>query len=112
MSLNFFVMITLALSVYAFATQGAYAAANNIQDAFARHRRQMGLPVSKTSFSLIQDVTNIGTDAITVKALTLDESRFLTLLEPAFLNNRTADKTSSKAGPAFRRKCAHLLGPT
>ena len=65
MSLDFFVMITSALSVYAFATQGAYTAANNFQDAFARHRQQMGLPASTTSFSLIQDVTNVGTDAIT-----------------------------------------------
>ena len=102
MSLDFFVMITSALSVYAFATQGAYTAANNFQDAFARHRQQMGLPASTTSFSLIQDVTNVGTDAITVdlfernKTLTLNESQFLTLLEPAFLNNRTTDKTSSK----------------
>ena len=102
MSLEFFVMITSALSVYAFATQGAYTAANNFQDAFVRHRQQMGLPASTTSFSLIQDVTNVGTDAITVdlfernKTLTLDESKFLTLLEPAFLNNRTTDKTSSK----------------
>ena len=102
MSLDFFVMTTSALSVYAFPTQGAYTAANNFQDAFARHRRQMGLPASTTSFSLIQEVTNVGTDAITVdlfarnKTLTLGESQFLTLLEPAFLNNRTADKTSSE----------------
>ena len=101
MPLDFFVMTTSALSVYAFATQGAYTAANNFQDAFARHRRQMGLPASTISFSLIQEVTNVGTDAVTVdlfernKTLTLGESQFLTLLEPAFLNNRTADKTSS-----------------
>ncbi|KAL9004067.1 MAG: hypothetical protein Q9188_003102 [Gyalolechia gomerana] len=98
MSLDFFVMTTSALSVYAFATQGAYTAANNFQDAFARHRRQMGLPASTISFSLIQEVTNVGTDAVTVdlfnrnKTLTLGESQFLTLLEPAFMNNRTADK--------------------
>ena len=101
MTLDFFVMTTSALSVYAFPTQGAYTAANNFQDAFARHRRQMGLPASTTSFSLIREVTNVGTDSITVdlfernKTLTLSESEFLTLLEPAFLNNRTADKTSS-----------------
>ncbi|KAI9690328.1 MAG: Type I Iterative PKS [Bathelium mastoideum] len=102
MSLDFFVMITSALSIYAFATQGAYTAANNFQDAFARHRRQMGFPASTISFSLVQEATNVGTDAITIdlfernKTLTLGESRFLTLLEPAFLNNRTAEKTSSE----------------
>ena len=102
MPLDFFVMPTSALSVYAFATQGAYTAANNFQDVFARHRRQMGLPASTVSFSLINDITSVSTDAITVdlfernKTLTLGESQMLTLLEPAFLNNRTAAKTSSE----------------
>ncbi|KAL8906783.1 MAG: hypothetical protein Q9171_006132 [Xanthocarpia ochracea] len=99
MSLDFFVMTTSALSVYAFATQGAYTAANNFQDAFARYRQRMGLPASTISFSLIEEITKVGTDSITVdlfernKTLTLDESQFLTLLEPAFLNNRTADNS-------------------
>lgn len=93
--LDFFVMTTSALSVYAFATQGAYTAANNFQDAFARYRRRMGLVASTTSFSLVHEVTDVGTDAITVdlfernKTLTLDESQFLAYLEPAFLNNKT-----------------------
>ena len=94
MSLDFFVMITSALSVYAFATQGAYTAANNFQDAFARQRRKRGLPTSTTSSSLIQDATNVDTNAITVdlfarnNTLTPDESQFLTLLEPAFSNKQ------------------------
>lgn len=102
MSLDFFVMTTSALSVYAFATQGAYTAANNFQDAFARYRRQIGVPASTISFSLVGEVTKVGTDAITVdlfdrnKALTLSESQFLTLVEPAFLNNRTTDTPSSE----------------
>ena len=124
MSLDFFVMITAALSVYAFATQGAYAAANNFQYAFARHRRQMGLPASTTSFSLIQDATNVDTNAITLglftrnKTLTLSESQFLTLLKPAFLNNRTANKPSSeqwsdqRQDPLSAAKSAHLPEPT
>ena len=102
MPLDFFVMTTSALSVYAFATQGAYTAANNFQDVFARHRRRMGLPASTISFSLINDITNVGTDDITVdlfernKALTLGESQFLTLIEPAFLDNETGAKPSSE----------------
>ena len=101
MPLDFFVMTTSALSVYAFPTQGAYTAANHFQDAFARHRRHMGLPASTVSFGLIREVTNVGTNDITVdlfernKALTLGESQFLTLFEPAFLNNRTTDQASS-----------------
>lgn len=100
MPLDFFVMTTSALSVFAFATQGAYTAANNFQDAFARQRRRMGLPASTISFSLVREVTNVGTDSITVdlfernKTLTLGESQFLALVEPAFLNNKTADETS------------------
>ena len=98
MPLDFFVMTTSALSVYAFATQGAYAAANNFQDAFARYRQRLGLPASTISFSLIEEITNVGTDTMTVdlfernRALTLGESKFLALLEPVFLNNRTADE--------------------
>lgn len=86
MPLDFFVMPTSALSVYA----------------FVRHRKQKGLPASTVSFSLIRDITKVGTDAITMdlfernKTLTLGESQFLTLLEPAFLNNKTAAETSSE----------------
>ncbi|KAJ2988123.1 hypothetical protein NUW58_g4141 [Xylaria curta] len=99
--LDFFIMITSALSVYAFPTQGAYTAANNFQDAFARFRRGIGLPASTVSFSLVRESTNVGTSATTVdlfkrnKAPSLDESRFLALLEPAFLNNKIEGKTGS-----------------
>ncbi|KAI0438847.1 hypothetical protein F4803DRAFT_569116 [Xylaria telfairii] len=91
--LDFFIMTTSLLAVYALATQGAYTAANNFQDAFARYRRRMGLPASTVSFSLISDVGNAATDPVTVdafsrnKTLTLTENQFLTLLEPAFRNN-------------------------
>lgn len=101
MPLDFFVMTTSALSVYAFPTQGAYTASNHFQDAFARYRRHMGLPASTVSFGLIREVTKVGTSDITVnlfernKALTLGESQFLTLFEPAFLNNRTTKQVSS-----------------
>ncbi|CRG92723.1 Lovastatin nonaketide synthase [Talaromyces islandicus] len=101
MPLDFFVMTTSALSVYAFATQGAYTAANNFQDAFARYRQGLGLPASTVSFSLIHDITQVGTDSITMdlfernKTLTLSESQFLTLFEPAFLNNKTSTANTS-----------------
>ncbi|KAI2615596.1 hypothetical protein GGR54DRAFT_257903 [Hypoxylon sp. NC1633] len=102
MPLDFFVMITSALSVYAFPTQGAYTAANNFQDAFARYRRKIGLPASTASFSLIRGATNVGTSDTTInlfernKALTLEESQFLTLIEPAFLNNQTITMTTTE----------------
>jgi hypothetical protein len=54
--LSFFVMTTSLLSVYALATQAAYTAAKNFQDAFARHRWAIGLPASTVSFSLIRGV--------------------------------------------------------
>lgn len=93
--LDFFVMTTSALSVYAFPTQGAYAAANGFQDAFARYRRRMGLPASAVSFGLVTEATSVGTSDTTVRlfernrTLTVGESQFLGLVEPAFLNNRT-----------------------
>ena len=88
MSLDFFVMITSALSVYAFATQGAYTAANNFQNAFARHRQKMGLPSFTTSSSLIQDATNVGTNAITLGLLTRNKTP--TPSESQFLNTPQA----------------------
>ncbi|KAI0382393.1 hypothetical protein F5Y04DRAFT_45601 [Hypomontagnella monticulosa] len=99
MPLDFFVMTTSLLSVYALATQGAYTAGNNFQDLFARYRRNLGLPASTASFSLISDAGSPYMDPITVdtfernKTLTLSEHQFLTLLEPAFLNNTTSVET-------------------
>ncbi|KAK4194563.1 hypothetical protein QBC40DRAFT_319083 [Triangularia verruculosa] len=103
MPLDFFVMTTSALSVYAFATQGAYTAANNFQDAFARYRRGLGLPASTASFSLIKEVTEVGTNDLTVdlfernKTLTITESQFLTMFELAFLDNKTESTNGSSA---------------
>ena len=89
--LDFFVMTTSLLSVCALATQAAYTAANNFQDAFARHRQSLGLPASTVSFSLVRNVGNVGSSASTIdtfkrnKTQTLSKKQFLALLEPAFL---------------------------
>ncbi|KAI8630503.1 hypothetical protein F5Y19DRAFT_427873 [Xylariaceae sp. FL1651] len=89
--LDFFVMITSLESVWALATQSAYTAANAFQDAFARYRRQLGLPATSVSFGFIREVGKLSQDSITVdmfarnKALTLSETEFLARLEPAFL---------------------------
>ncbi|KAL1865521.1 Type I Iterative PKS [Diaporthe australafricana] len=94
--LDFFVMTTSLLSVYALATQAAYTAANNFQDGFARHRRARGLPASTVAFSLIRDVGATGSEQATVdtfernRTLTLSEQQFLALLEPAFLPRASA----------------------
>ncbi|KAI1121201.1 hypothetical protein F5Y10DRAFT_288746 [Nemania abortiva] len=91
MPLDFFVMTTSLLSVYALATQAAYTAANNFQDAFARHRRALGLPASTVSFSLIRDVGDTGSDQSTVatfernQTMILNERQFLALFESAFV---------------------------
>ncbi|KAI0534672.1 hypothetical protein GGR58DRAFT_505021 [Xylaria digitata] len=101
MPLEFFVMTTSILFVYALATQSAYTAANNFQDAFARYRRWLKLPASTVSFSLIRNVGKTGIDPLTLdtfernKTITLSERQFLTLLEPAFLNNNTASTDDS-----------------
>ena len=91
--LDFFVMTTSLESVWALATQSAYTAANNFQDFFARYRRRCGLPASTASFGFINDIGRLSTDSTTVdmfarnKVLTITEPQFLSLLEPAFLNN-------------------------
>ncbi|KAK1992807.1 hypothetical protein LX36DRAFT_662075 [Colletotrichum falcatum] len=88
--LDFFVMTTSILSVLSFATQSAYTASNNFQDQFARYRRRLGLPATAAQFGLVNDVGHLSTDSTTLelmarnKVLTMPESHFLRLLEPAF----------------------------
>ncbi|KAJ5365630.1 hypothetical protein N7517_008516 [Penicillium concentricum] len=91
--LDFFIMTTSILSVLGFATQGAYTAANNFQDQFARYRRRHGLPATAAQFGLVNDVGHLSTSTTTLqlmtrnKALTVPESYFLRLLEPAFIGD-------------------------
>lgn len=97
--LDFFVMITSLESVLALATQSAYTAANNFQEAFARYRRSRGLPASTASFGLISDVGVLGSNVTTVnmmvrnKVLAVTEHQFLGLLEPAFLESNSSHST-------------------
>lgn len=85
-------MTTSLVSLISLATQSAYAAANNFQDAFARYRHNLGLPASTISFGLVSDADGLGSNAATAntmarnKALTVTEHQLLTLIEPAFLS--------------------------
>jgi acyl transferase domain-containing protein/NADPH:quinone reductase-like Zn-dependent oxidoreductase/SAM-dependent methyltransferase len=94
--LEFFVMTTSIAAVLAFATQAAYTAANNFQDQFARYRRRLGLPATTAQFGLINDIGHLSTDNVALdmmarnKALTVPESYFLRLLEPAFVGHEMA----------------------
>ncbi|KAF2826264.1 polyketide synthase [Ophiobolus disseminans] len=104
MPLDFFVMTTSLLSVLGFATQGAYTAANNFQDQFARYRHRLGLPATAAQFGLINDIGRLSTDKIALdmmdrnKVLTVPESYFLRLLEPAFLNHDNAKAAMQCSG--------------
>lgn len=85
-------MTTSIETVVALATQGAYTAANNFQDYFARWRHAQGLPASTASFGLINDVGHLSTNSTTLalmarnKVLPVTEYQFLRLLEPAFMD--------------------------
>lgn len=104
LSLDFFVMATSLVTKIPFATQSAYTAANNFQEAFARYRRKMGLPASAVSFGLVRGVGFLGTNATTLgtmmrnKVLTLSEHQFLDCLESGFL-----DETHGGSGMADGR---------
>ncbi|KAI2615244.1 KR domain-containing protein [Hypoxylon sp. NC1633] len=76
--IEFFVMTTSLLSAYALTTQAAYTAANNFQDAFASHRRTLGLYASAVSFSLVRGVGDTGSNHDTVD--TFERNKTLTLL--------------------------------
>ncbi|KAM3427266.1 hypothetical protein NHJ13734_009044 [Beauveria thailandica] len=100
MPLDFFVMTTSLESIVALATQSAYTAANNFQDAFARQRRRQGLPASTASFGLITDAGHLSREATAVnmmsrnKAEGVTEHEFLRLIEPAFVDSFMDDGTS------------------
>lgn len=112
--LDFFVMTTSLLGMYALATQAAYTAANAFQNVFARYRRARGLPASTVAFSLVRGVGDTGEDRATVetfernKTLMLDERQFLALLEPAFFGANTAAAATTTTGTAT---CADPLPP-
>ncbi|TGJ86695.1 hypothetical protein E0Z10_g2067 [Xylaria hypoxylon] len=90
--LDFFVMITSVESVVALATQSAYTASNNLQEAFARYRLRQGLPASTVSFGLISGVGKLGHNATIVQSmrrnrvLDISEFKFLRSLEIAFID--------------------------
>ncbi|KGO76199.1 Acyl transferase/acyl hydrolase/lysophospholipase [Penicillium italicum] len=99
MPLDFFVMTTSLESIVALATQSAYTAANNFQEAFARQRRRQGLPASTASFGLITDAGHLSREATAVnmmsrnKAEGVTEHEFLRLIEPAFVDSFSNDGT-------------------
>lgn len=101
LSLDFFVMITSVESIVALATQSAYTAANNFQEAFARYRRRLGLVASTASFPLVSDVGHLSTNDVTLASMarnkvpTVTEYQFLRLLEPVFLSGKTGQDVSS-----------------
>ncbi|KAK5625856.1 hypothetical protein RRF57_001572 [Xylaria bambusicola] len=85
LSLDFFVMITSIESVVALATQSAYTAANNFQEAFARYRLRQGLPASTVSFGLISGVGILGHNA-TIRQ-SMDRNRVMNISEFSFLRS-------------------------
>lgn len=104
LTLDFFVMTTSILSVVSFATQAAYNAANNFQDQFARYRRQLGLPATAAQLGLINDVGHLSATAVTLdlmdrnKVVTMSESHFLRVLEPAFFPQEATGAISRCSG--------------
>lgn len=90
--LDFFVMTSSIQTIIAQATQAAYSAANNFQDAFARYRRRLGLPGHSIAFGVINEVEGLGQTTVTQKSLIRNrlyatgENDFLRLLETAFLS--------------------------
>jgi NAD(P)-dependent dehydrogenase (short-subunit alcohol dehydrogenase family) len=107
--LDFFVMTSSYEAVVALPTQAAYCAANSFQDAFARHRRAMGLPATAVALGLITEIGDAGQRDIT--RLMIDRNNLygtgelgsLRLLEAAFMDVPVLDKASD----TFERDWAH-----
>ncbi|KAH7135959.1 hypothetical protein B0J11DRAFT_611808 [Dendryphion nanum] len=89
--LDFFLMTSSIQAVFGFPCQAAYCAGNAFQDAFARHRRSLGLPATSIAFGLITEISRSG-EADSSRALMrrnqlylMGERDFLQVLEGAFL---------------------------
>ncbi|KAI0199499.1 polyketide synthase [Astrocystis sublimbata] len=106
LALDFFTMITSLVSIVAPATQSAYTAANSFQEAFARHRRRLGLKASTLSCGLVTDIGPLSTDAtralmVRNQVLGMTEKEFLRLLELSILNDITPNRSDNGTGNWF-----------
>lgn len=108
LSLDYFVIITLLVSVLALATQSAYTAANNFPEMFPHYRRRLGLKASTISCGLVTDIGQFSTDD-TARALMarnrvlgMTEYEFLRLLELAFINDCFGSANDEAEGSLVR----------
>lgn len=57
--LDFFVLLSSVVSIIGNVSQANYAAGNAWQDAFAQHRREIGLPATSINIGLVKDSDHI-----------------------------------------------------
>ncbi len=109
--LDFFHMTSSIVTMIGTATQGSYCAGNAFQDAFARHRRSLGLPAQSFALGMILQVGFVSQLPEVQKSLMRNgvygtgELEFLKLLEASFVAP-APDPTWSATDPLAG---AHLL---
>ncbi|KAI5776257.1 hypothetical protein EDC01DRAFT_715178 [Geopyxis carbonaria] len=87
--LDFFLMTSSISSMFGIATQSNYGCANSFQDAFARHRHSLGLPVTCLNLGLVLDIGFVSQFPETEKRLQrnglagIPEHEYLAMMEEA-----------------------------
>ncbi|KAF3003888.1 t1pks [Neopestalotiopsis sp. 37M] len=94
--LDFFVMTSSIVGIVGTVTQGAYAAANAFQDAFAKFRLSQSLPATAIALGLILEVgsvsASVGFQQMLQRNLTygISETEFLQLFEGALCDTKSS----------------------
>lgn len=95
LELDFFLMTSSIVATIGTPSQGAYAAANAFQDAFARSRLAQGLPATSIGLGLILEVGSVSASVGFQQMLQrnasygISESEFLQLLEGALCQTKS-----------------------
>lgn len=101
MPLDFFLMTSSIAGTMGSPSQGAYAAANAFQDAFARFRHSQSLPATALALGLILEVGSVSSSFKFQQMLQriatygISETEFLQLVEGALCESKSSSEVSS-----------------
>lgn len=113
--LDFFLLISSISGTVGTATESNYCAANSFQDAFARHRRSLGLPALSLGLGMVTEVGYLA-EHPHIEALLLrkgihpiNEAELLQIVDIALCNERDRKEEKSLDEGDHHFRDAHIL---